>query len=100
MPRGSISSASSPSPAAEDSSHFPRAKTVLALTVVVGCFAILWPKIFYPMLTASLPGGGSSAVGPGSGAGGPDGDSKYFQVPKPFASQDKFRFKSFQRKNI
>lgn len=33
---------------------FSRTKTVLVLAVVIGCFAVLWPKIFYPMLTASL----------------------------------------------
>ena len=25
-------------------------KTMLVLVVVVGCFAVLWPKLFYPML--------------------------------------------------
>lgn len=31
-------------------SEFGIKKTILVLAVVVGCFAILWPKIFYPML--------------------------------------------------
>ncbi|KAG1650414.1 Resistance to inhibitors of cholinesterase protein 3 [Nymphon striatum] len=30
------------------------AKSVFALAVVVGCFAILWPKIFYPMMQAAF----------------------------------------------
>ena len=25
-------------------------KTVLVIAVVLGCFAVLWPKIFYPMM--------------------------------------------------
>lgn len=29
-------------------------KTVVILAVVAGCFAVLWPKIFYPMLLASF----------------------------------------------
>lgn len=29
-------------------------KTIFILTIVAGCFAVLWPKIFYPMLTASV----------------------------------------------
>ncbi|CAG9764085.1 unnamed protein product [Ceutorhynchus assimilis] len=28
-------------------------KTMLVLVVVVGCFAVLWPKLFYPMLVNS-----------------------------------------------
>ncbi len=28
-------------------------KSVLIVAVVLGCFAILWPKIFYPMLLGS-----------------------------------------------
>lgn len=28
-------------------------KTMFVLVVVVGCFAILWPKVFYPMLVGS-----------------------------------------------
>ncbi|XP_049819320.1 uncharacterized protein LOC109608273 isoform X2 [Aethina tumida] len=28
-------------------------KTAIVLVVVVGCFAVLWPKVFYPMLTGS-----------------------------------------------
>ncbi|XP_014296060.2 uncharacterized protein LOC103572661 isoform X2 [Microplitis demolitor] len=31
-------------------SDFGPRKTIFVLTVVAGCFAILWPKIFYPML--------------------------------------------------
>ncbi|XP_014598358.1 PREDICTED: resistance to inhibitors of cholinesterase protein 3 isoform X3 [Polistes canadensis] len=29
-------------------------KTIFILAIVAGCFAVLWPKIFYPMLTASV----------------------------------------------
>lgn len=25
-------------------------KTMFILVVVIGCFSILWPKVFYPML--------------------------------------------------
>lgn len=25
-------------------------KTVVVLVVVVACFAVLWPKVFYPMM--------------------------------------------------
>ncbi|XP_044007928.1 resistance to inhibitors of cholinesterase protein 3 isoform X5 [Aphidius gifuensis] len=31
-------------------SEFGIKKTILVLAVVAGCFAILWPKIFYPMI--------------------------------------------------
>ena len=31
-----------------------RSKSLVVLAVVVGCFAILWPKIFYPMFQNSL----------------------------------------------
>ena len=36
------------------SSELSTGKTVFILAVVVGCFAVLWPKVFYPMLTASV----------------------------------------------
>ncbi|XP_076669303.1 RIC3 acetylcholine receptor chaperone isoform X1 [Andrena cerasifolii] len=29
-------------------------KTIFILAIVAGCFAVLWPRIFYPMLTASV----------------------------------------------
>lgn len=29
-------------------------KSIFALTVVVGCFAVLWPKIFFPMMQAGF----------------------------------------------
>jgi hypothetical protein len=35
---------------------FSRGKTIFVLAVVVGCFAILWPKVFFPMFTASIGG--------------------------------------------
>ncbi|XP_017889067.1 protein Ycf2-like isoform X1 [Ceratina calcarata] len=38
---------------AEITDFGPR-KTIFILAIVVGCFAVLWPKIFYPMLTASV----------------------------------------------
>ncbi|XP_037071303.1 uncharacterized protein LOC119092446 [Pollicipes pollicipes] len=34
--------------------EFSSGKTVLILSLVIGCFAILWPRIFYPMLQASI----------------------------------------------
>lgn len=37
---------------AEITDFGPR-KTIFILAIVVGCFAVLWPKIFYPMLTAT-----------------------------------------------
>ncbi|XP_042864784.1 titin-like isoform X9 [Penaeus japonicus] len=36
------------------SGEFGTGKTIFVLAIVVGCFAVLWPKIFYPMLTASV----------------------------------------------
>ncbi|XP_043256621.1 midasin isoform X2 [Colletes gigas] len=38
---------------AEITDFGPR-KTIFILAIVTGCFAVLWPKIFYPMLTASV----------------------------------------------
>ncbi|XP_058793868.1 eukaryotic translation initiation factor 5B isoform X2 [Phymastichus coffea] len=40
--------------AATASTEFGPKKTMVILAIVAGCFAILLPKIFYPMLTASL----------------------------------------------
>ncbi|KAG8238184.1 hypothetical protein J437_LFUL014060, partial [Ladona fulva] len=34
--------------------EFGTGKTIFILAIVVGCFAVLWPKIFYPMLQASI----------------------------------------------
>uniref|UniRef100_A0A1B6MS24 Resistance to inhibitors of cholinesterase protein 3 N-terminal domain-containing protein n=1 Tax=Graphocephala atropunctata TaxID=36148 RepID=A0A1B6MS24_9HEMI len=34
--------------------EFGTGKTIFILAIVVGCFAILWPKIFYPMLQSSV----------------------------------------------
>jgi hypothetical protein len=34
--------------------EFGTGKTIFILAIVVGCFAVLWPKLFYPMLQASL----------------------------------------------
>lgn len=36
------------------SSEFGTGKSIVVLAVVVGCFAILWPKIFYPMMQAAF----------------------------------------------
>ncbi|KAF4532252.1 hypothetical protein B566_EDAN004339 [Ephemera danica] len=36
--------------------EFGTGKTIFILAIVVGCFAILWPKIFYPMLLTSISG--------------------------------------------
>lgn len=33
--------------------EFGTGKSVLILTIVAACFAILWPKIFYPMLAGT-----------------------------------------------
>lgn len=38
-------------------------KTIFILAIVAGCFAVLWPKIFYPMLTASVNSHHSSSDG-------------------------------------
>ncbi|KAI9556724.1 hypothetical protein GHT06_016515 [Daphnia sinensis] len=35
-------------------SEFSKGKTLVVLAIVIGCFAILWPKIFYPMFQASV----------------------------------------------
>ncbi|KAL3288613.1 hypothetical protein HHI36_003050 [Cryptolaemus montrouzieri] len=32
---------------------FSPKKTMIILVIVVGCFAVLWPKVFYPMLVGS-----------------------------------------------
>lgn len=29
-------------------------KTIVVISVVIGCFAILWPRMFYPMLQAAF----------------------------------------------
>ncbi|CAB0035902.1 unnamed protein product [Trichogramma brassicae] len=49
-----MSSSSSTATAESGGMEFGPRKTIVILAIVVGCFAILWPKIFYPMLTASL----------------------------------------------
>lgn len=36
--------------------EFGTGKTIFILAIVVGCFAVLWPKIFYPMLLSSISG--------------------------------------------
>lgn len=48
----------SSSSAAVGPDGFGRGKTIFILAIVVGCFGILWPKIFYPMFTASMNGHG------------------------------------------
>ncbi|XP_023316216.1 glutamic acid-rich protein-like isoform X4 [Trichogramma pretiosum] len=49
-----MSSSSSTATTESGGMEFGPRKTIVILAIVVGCFAILWPKIFYPMLTASL----------------------------------------------
>ena len=34
---------------------FSSGKTVLVLAIVAGCFAVLWPKIFVPMIFGEAP---------------------------------------------
>ena len=34
---------------------FSSGKTVMVLAIVAGCFAVLWPKIFVPMLFGEAP---------------------------------------------
>lgn len=46
-------------------SDFGPRKTLIVLTIVAGCFAILWPKIFYPMLI----GPGNTPHSPIDGSG-------------------------------
>ncbi|XP_046751310.1 uncharacterized protein LOC124414410 isoform X2 [Diprion similis] len=38
---------------AETSEFGPR-RTIFILAIVAGCFAVLWPRIFYPMITSSV----------------------------------------------
>ena len=33
---------------------FGTGKSLVVLAIVVGCFAILWPKIFYPMMQTAF----------------------------------------------
>ncbi|CAG7829786.1 unnamed protein product [Allacma fusca] len=54
MTTTATSSSSSTTTTSSSTGEFSRGKTIFVLAVVIGCFAILWPKIFYPMLTASL----------------------------------------------
>lgn len=35
-------------------SEITTGKTVLILAAVVGCFAVLWPRLFHPMLQSAL----------------------------------------------
>ncbi|XP_076307964.1 uncharacterized protein LOC143223643 isoform X2 [Tachypleus tridentatus] len=37
-----------------NSSDLSTGKSVFVLAVVIGCFAVLWPKIFYPMMQAAF----------------------------------------------
>ncbi|XP_022239617.1 resistance to inhibitors of cholinesterase protein 3-like isoform X2 [Limulus polyphemus] len=37
-----------------NSSDLSTGKSVLVLAVVIGCFGVLWPKIFYPMMQAAF----------------------------------------------
>lgn len=33
---------------------FGTGKSLVVLAIVVGCFAVLWPKIFYPMMQTAF----------------------------------------------
>lgn len=37
-----------------DHTEFGSRKTIIVLAIVAGCFAILWPKIFYPMISSPV----------------------------------------------
>lgn len=37
----------------QDTSDLTPRKTMIVVVIVVGCFAVLWPKVFYPMLVGS-----------------------------------------------
>ena len=52
----------------ENTTELGTQKTVLILATVAGCFALLWPQIFYPMLTTSL-----------TRAPTPESSGKYYQ---------------------
>jgi hypothetical protein len=34
--------------------EFSKGKTLVVLAIVIGCFAILWPNIFYPMFQSTV----------------------------------------------
>jgi hypothetical protein len=38
-----------PATSSSASSEFGRGKTIGVLALVVGCFAVLWPKLFHPI---------------------------------------------------
>ncbi|KAI8128551.1 hypothetical protein FF38_11414 [Lucilia cuprina] len=48
-------------------------KTALIIVTVVGCIAILWPKVFYPMMFASAPTAATGKTNIKQGHGGPGG---------------------------
>ncbi|XP_023305855.2 uncharacterized protein LOC111687629 isoform X8 [Lucilia cuprina] len=48
-------------------------KTALIIVTVVGCIAILWPKVFYPMMFASAPTTATGKTNIKQGHGGPGG---------------------------
>lgn len=48
-------------------------KTALIIVTVVGCIAILWPKVFYPMMFASAPTGATTKSNIKDGQRGPGG---------------------------
>ncbi|KAM7342501.1 RIC3 acetylcholine receptor chaperone isoform 11-T12 [Cochliomyia hominivorax] len=48
-------------------------KTALIIVTVVGCIAILWPKVFYPMMFASAPTAASGKTNIKEGHRGPGG---------------------------
>lgn len=53
-------------------------KTALIIVTVIGCIAILWPKVFYPMMFASAPSTATGKSNVKEGQRGPGGKYKYF----------------------
>lgn len=49
-------------------------KTALIIVTVVGCIAILWPKVFYPMMFASAPAAATGKTNIKEGHRGPGGE--------------------------
>jgi len=43
----------SPPPPEQTNDSLSTSKSILIIALVLGCFAVLWPKIFYPMLVGS-----------------------------------------------
>lgn len=54
MPTTSSSTKSKSRPGTEESMS-PRKMGIIAIVTVVGCIAILWPKVFHPMMFGGTP---------------------------------------------